>query len=192
MCKRGSLSKYWMIVVFSVALSIGLNNILLIIDLEKYSEAYRKASGIIYALPFSYQILYTGILVPILEELIFRLLIFKVLRKWIPFVWAMLISAFLFGLYHGNLVQFVYASLCGLFLAYVYETYGSLLAPIIAHMVMNIVVCAMAKIGGFTWIFEGVARTIVVTVVCVVLAVLSVLGMPENGCYKNVKKILQR
>lgn len=192
MRQRVPLRKYWAIVVFSIALCIGLNNILLFIDLAKYSEAYQKASEILYAPPFLQQLLYTGILVPIMEELIFRVLIFKVLRKWIPFVWAMLISALLFGVYHGNWVQFVYAGLCGLFLAYVYEYYGSFLAPVMAHVVMNLVVCTMTKIGGFTWMFEGTARVIVVTIVCVVLAMLSILGMPKNGCYKNVKKLLQR
>ena len=152
MCKRISLRDYCVIAVSGIALAIGLNYILLVIDLAQYSEAYQDAVEVLYAPPFIQQILYTGILVPILEELIFRGLVFKVLRKWIPFLWAMLISAILFGVYHGNLVQFVYAGLCGLFLAYLYEKYDSILAPIWSHMIMNIAVCTMTEFGVFSWL----------------------------------------
>lgn len=172
MRQKVSFRHYWMIAVLGIAVAVGLNNILLMVDLAKYSKAYQEAAKILYAPPFAEQILITGIFVPIVEELVFRGLVFRVLRKWIPFVWAMVLSAVLFGIYHGNLVQFVYASLCGLLLGYVYEVYGMIFAPILAHMVMNLVVCIMTKFGGFTWIFQGGIRVSFVTVICMILTLL--------------------
>ena len=169
MCQRMSLKHYWMILVISVATAIGLNNLLLLIDLAKYSEAYQKAAEILYAPSFVEQILITGMVVPVMEELIFRGLAFKLLRRWIPFTWAMIASAVSFGVYHGNLVQFVYATLCGLLLAYLYEVYGSILAPIMAHMVMNLTAVIMTEYGIFEWIFGNAISVLAVTVLCAVM-----------------------
>ena len=99
----------------------------------------------------------------------FRGIVFRILRKWIPFVWAMLITSLLFGAYHGNLVQFIYASLCGVFLAYVYENTKSILAPIFSHMAMNIVACTMTEYELFSWMFHDIWRVLGSTLFCVVL-----------------------
>ena len=170
MQRKAPFKQYWMIVILSASVAIGLNNILLILDIAKYSEAYQKAAELLYSPPFVVQILYAGILMPVLEELVFRLAIFRLSRRWIAFPWAMLISAVLFGLYHGNLVQFIYATLCGLLLAYLYETFGSIVAPILAHMVMNITACVMTEFGVFSWVFAGAIRVIAVTVMCIIIA----------------------
>lgn len=151
----------------SIALAIGLNNIILLLDIPKYSKAYQEAAEVLYAPSFGLQILYTGLLIPIIEELLFRGLAFRILRKWIPFVWAMLVTAFLFGIYHGNLVQFIYATLCGLFLAYLCEKFQTVIAPISAHITMNITACTMTELQWFSWMFGSVERVVVITIICV-------------------------
>ena len=181
MRQRVGVKHYWMILIISIATAIGLNNILLLVDLAKYSEAYQKAAEILYAPSFVEQILISGMVVPVMEELIFRGLVFKLLRRWLPFVWAMLASAVSFGVYHGNLVQFVYATLCGLLLAYLYEVYGSILAPIMAHMVMNLTAVIMTEYGVFEWIFESVVCVLAVTVLCVVAGCLMFVQIQKNA-----------
>ena len=165
------LSVYIAIIVMGIALTIGLNNILLLVNLAKYSKAYQEAAEVLYAPSFPVQILCTGILIPVIEELLFRGVVFRILRKWLPFLWSALISSLIFGIYHGNLVQFVYASLCGIFLAYVYEKSKSIFAPICAHMTMNIVACTMTEFGLFSWVFHDVWRVLGVTFLCVVVFV---------------------
>lgn len=170
MQRKVPFKQYWMIAVISVAVAIGLNNILLILNIAKYSKAYQEAAEMLYSPPFMVQILYAGILMPVVEELVFRGAIFKLLRRWIAFSWAMLISAVLFGLYHGNLVQFIYASLCGMLLAYLYEKFGSIKAPILAHMTANLTACIMTEFGAFTWVFAESVRMILVTIICILVA----------------------
>lgn len=152
-----------------IALAIALNNLLLLLNVAKYSKAYQEAAEVLYSPSFPKQILLTGILIPIIEEIMFRGIVFRILRKWIPFVWAMLITSLLFGAYHGNLVQFIYASLCGVFLAYVYEKTKSILAPIFSHMAMNIVACTMTEYELFSWMFHDIWRVLGSTLFCVVL-----------------------
>ena len=113
MQKRNVLKNVGMMVILSFAVTIGLNCMLLFSNLVQYSEQYQEAAMMIWAPPVWQQVLYSGILMPMLEELVFRGIVFRVLRKWIAFPLAMLVSAVTFGVYHGNLVQFVYAGICG-------------------------------------------------------------------------------
>ncbi len=179
MQKRSAIRNYWMIPIFSIAVMICLNIILLVSDITKYSEAYRQAAQALYAPTLAVRILYSGILMPILEELIFRGLAFRLMRRKWPFLWAMLLSSLLFGIYHGNLVQFIYASLCGCLLAYLYEVYGKLWAPILAHMSMNIVANVMTEFGVFSWILSDIIKVIVATGVCTVIIMCITIRMQK-------------
>jgi membrane protease YdiL (CAAX protease family) len=81
--------------------------------------------------------IFIGILFPILEELLFR----KILcQRLLPIgeKKAVIISAAVFGLIHGNLYQFAYAFLIGLVLGYVYVKTGRLIYPIICHCAINL------------------------------------------------------
>lgn len=81
--------------------------------------------------------LYAGILAPITEEILFRGLI---QRSLLPFgkKFAILLSAFSFSLYHGNLLQTPYAFAVGLVLGYVASEYNILWAMVL-HMINNLV-----------------------------------------------------
>ena len=58
---------------------------------------------------------------PIAEELVFRGMIFGKLRRAFSFWPAAIISGIMFGVFHMNIMQGVYASVLGVLLAYVYE-----------------------------------------------------------------------
>lgn len=169
MQKRNVLKNLGLIAILSVALAVGLNCLLLSGNLPQYSERYREATVILYSPSFIQQILYSGILIPIVEELLFRGLVFRLLRKRILFPWAMLISALVFGAYHGNLVQFIYAGICGVLLAYLCEKYDSIIAPIWSHMVMNVSAIVLTQAGTFAWILESMGRAWLFTIFCAVI-----------------------
>ncbi len=79
-----------------------------------------------------------GILASLGEELVFRGLIYQRAKTYFDTGWAVGISAALFGIYHGNMVQFLYATGLGILFAVLYEKTGTLAAPVIAHMAINI------------------------------------------------------
>ena len=81
--------------------------------------------------------LYAGILAPIAEELLFRGLI---QRSMMPYGrnFAIFVSAFTFGMFHGNLVQSPFAFLVGLVLGYVAAEY-SIGWAMLLHMINNLV-----------------------------------------------------
>lgn len=82
--------------------------------------------------------LYVAFLAPIFEELLFR---GAVLRAAEPFGknFAIVCSAVLFGIYHGNLLQGIFAALVGLLLGYAALQY-SLKWSILLHVVNNFVI----------------------------------------------------
>ena len=73
---------------------------------------------------------------PIMEELLFRKMIIDRTSSYGDGV-SVIFSGLLFGLFHGNLVQFSYAFLIGAFFGYIYIKTKNIVYPIILHMAMN-------------------------------------------------------
>lgn len=80
---------------------------------------------------------YVIILAPIIEELMLRGILLNRLRHGVSFTVANLIQATVFGIYHWDIIQGLYAFGIGLLLGYVYEKTRTLLAPIIVHVLIN-------------------------------------------------------
>ena len=187
MQKRDVLRHVGIVAILSVSVSIGLNILLLLINLPQYSERYQEVTVMLYTPPFWQQLLTSGLLIPIIEEVLFRGVLFRVIRRWISFPWAMIISAVVFGVYHGNLVQFVYAGLCGMLLAYLYERYDSILAPILSHAVMNIVAIIMTQIGVFAELLKSDIVAFMVFLSCGACGIILYLKLQKMDVTKVLK-----
>lgn len=82
-------------------------------------------------------LLYSVILAPIGEELIFRGTTMHLARRALPFWLANLMQAFLFGFFHMNWIQGIYAFVLGLILGFVCEKGGSIYYSILLHILFN-------------------------------------------------------
>jgi membrane protease YdiL (CAAX protease family) len=82
--------------------------------------------------------IYSVCLAPIGEELIFRGVTMRIARRSFPFWAANLIQAVLFGIFHMNMIQGIYAAVLGLFLGYVCEKGGSIYLAIVFHFLFNL------------------------------------------------------
>ena len=85
-----------------------------------------------------YVLLATGLIGPVIEELMFRGIIYNELKKKIASMAAILITTLFFALTHFNIFQVIYALALGFILIFVYEKYKDIKAPIILHMASNI------------------------------------------------------
>ncbi len=83
-------------------------------------------------------LLYMGVAAPIFEEILFRGLVLRSLRPYGK-RFAILGSAFLFGIFHGNIIQTPFAFAVGLVLGYVTVEY-SMFWAILLHTINNLVV----------------------------------------------------
>ena len=77
------------------------------------------------------------LIAPIAEELLFRGLLMRLFRRFGD-VWALLLTATLFALAHGDLFQMPYALVAGLFLGAFALASGGVLFPIIVHFLYNL------------------------------------------------------
>lgn len=90
------------------------------------------------ASPLWANLLFGGILAPVMEEVFYRKAVLDRLRVYgdLP---ALLMSSLVFGLIHGNFYQFFYAALSGFVLGYLYLRTGKLRYPVGVHMAVNLV-----------------------------------------------------
>ena len=81
------------------------------------------------------------VIAPIMEELLFRKFLIDRISAYGEGI-AVFLSALMFGLFHGNLGQFIYAFVLGIFFGFFYIKTKNLLYPILLHMMINF-------LGGF-------------------------------------------
>lgn len=74
---------------------------------------------------------------PIVEEILFRGVLFEELKKETSLKMTIFLTALVFGIYHFNILQTPNTFFMGLVLAYVYHMERSIKAPIIVHAVNN-------------------------------------------------------
>ena len=82
-------------------------------------------------------ILVEAVIAPILEELLFRRVMFGLFRRIVPLYLAALITSVLFGVLHFNLPQGLYGFFFSLLLCEVMILYGTWIAPLIVHAAAN-------------------------------------------------------
>ena len=87
-------------------------------------------------MPVWMQVIVVVILAPITEELLFRKFLLDRVANFGEGT-AMLLSGLMFGLYHANLSQFVYAFAIGCFFAFIYLRTGNIIYTIVLHMLIN-------------------------------------------------------
>lgn len=164
--KKAPLWKYGAVIIMGIALCVGMNNLILIGNFSSISKDYQMIMEAIYSAPIVVQVLSLGILAPVCEELVFRGLIFKRIRLRTSYFQAAFHSSLVFGIMHMNLIQMFYGFLLGLVFAYVYEKYGSVKAPVIAHISANLVSVLGTNYNWFEWMMEDPVRIGVITVIC--------------------------
>lgn len=84
------------------------------------------------------QVVGLGILVPIAEELVFRALIYNRMKRCVSVKQAVILSALLFAVYHGNPIQMIFAFPMAVALAVVFERGKLFVFPLLFHMGANL------------------------------------------------------
>lgn len=131
---------------------------------ESWSQSYAQNSSVLSDGNVVVAWLATVLMAPVLEEVVFRGLIYKRLKTGMPVVVAAIISSVVFGLMHGTIIWGMYAFVLGVVLIIVYERFHSLLANILLHMGFNLT-------GMGLQLFSDMSETAgwVVFAVCVVV-----------------------
>jgi len=88
-----------------------------------------------------------GVVAPFGEELLFRGVLYEALRNHWRFWPSAVVSSLIFGAMHMIPIQILMAALLGVALCWTYERSQSLWAPVLIHMVNNLVAFSIAYVG---------------------------------------------
>ena len=139
--KKVRVLTYLITAVLSFSLALGLNLLIAAIKLQEVFPEYNQVAEQMFKESGIVVLLATLIAAPIMEELIFRGLCYGRIRQFAGKGMTILLTGLLFGLYHMNLVQFIYASIMGMFFAFLYERYRDIRLTMAAHFAANL--CAV-------------------------------------------------
>lgn len=123
---------YFYLIILGVILSLMYNVFAYYLNFALKTSLFDNNSNIAVTL------LSTGILGPIIEELMFRGIIYNELKSKYSNMKSILITTIFFAIIHINIIQILYALIIGFILIFVYEKYNNIKAPIILHMASNI------------------------------------------------------
>jgi len=145
---RGRININWTVSVLILFIGYYLfsqNTFGLLLDqitIPKFIESsFNKIASNNYLMFFS-----LTITAPIFEEVICRGIILELfLKRYNDYV-GIVLSAFIFGLIHMNIPQFINAFIIGLILGYIYLKTRSLVLCILGHFVNNFIVAVMSII----------------------------------------------
>lgn len=170
--QRRNRKKLWQKAVplagLSVCLALFLNGLFIFFKIIMVSEAYERAAGIQYSVPLLFGIVNYGLVKPLEEELVFRGLVYGRLERYFSKKIAVPVSAFLFGAYHRNIVQAVYGFFMGCLLAWAFERYKSLKAPLIVHGAANVAVYLTGSIAAVNGLVTDIRCVLITGALCVV------------------------
>ena len=98
--------------------------------------------------PVMIQVTLYGIVSPVLEELLFRRILFDLVRRIAPELVSAVIVSALFALWHGNIVQMLYAFPAGMILQALRSASGRMEEPVLCHMGANLTAIAVTALLG--------------------------------------------
>lgn len=174
------------ILIFGASLCIFGNYMVDAFRLTERSVSYKEAENNLYSASYPLQILASGILIPFTEEIIFRGLGFAALREKLPFWLSAALSAALFGLYHGNLPQGVYAFLIGLAVAWLYEISGTLLAPYLFHVSANLLSLSIMNTGRLNTLIRADRKPVLAAVSAAVSVICAIRIYQKNNLKEDI------
>jgi hypothetical protein len=173
--KRARVLNAARIVCIAALIGTGLNNLILMSPLAEASVGFAQASSSFYGSTLVLELISSALLTPVLEELVYRGIIFARLKRMLGFVPAMLLSALIFAIMHFNLVQFVYALLFGMVLVVFMEKTGHLYGTVLGHITANALAVIRTETGFLDRTVDGSMQAWLLSAGCL-LAGLLLLG----------------
>lgn len=161
--------------IAGAALGIGINNLIAMTPLIDLSAGFKEANSAFFAGKVFYELLGSCLIIPIAEELLYRGIVYKRLRLYAGVEAAVVLSAVIFGAMHFNLVQFVYAGILGILLAFLLKWTGFLYTAVLAHCAANVAAVVRQETGWLSFSYEPTAVGMGVTVLVLAVAALAIL-----------------
>ncbi|AJA47579.1 CAAX amino protease family protein [Clostridium pasteurianum DSM 525 = ATCC 6013] len=160
--KNIGIKNIMLIIVICISFSMILSGIVEYVI--KFFPSYNETSKMIsMSMNSILGILAVLLFAPIFEEILFRGMVLGEIKNKVNITAAIIIQGVLFGIYHMNLFQSIYAGVLGILLGFICVKAGSIVGSIIAHITFNIcgstVLPYLVELSGkfaFLYIIAGV------------------------------------
>lgn len=159
----------FVMIAFGVMLSMAAGSILSAMNIDNIYGSYEKTSSLLLNGNIVYRLFALGVITPAAEEIIFRGLVFNRVKKQYGSLYGIVVSSLMFGAFHFNLVQGLYAFIIGMAFAYWYELTGDLKVPVYMHMSIN-VLTVLSDYYGLNSITDGntVFKVVLTLMECII------------------------
>ncbi len=171
--KVAPLKKYTWILLFGAAFCVGMNVVMVMSGLAMKDVSFLNVSKALYSESLGVMLVCQGLIVPIAEEWMFRGVLYRRCREQMKFWGAAFSVSLLFAFIHGSVTQMAYTLILGIFLAYVYEKFGSLKAPMFLHILVNSISIVLTKKELLLWLCSDFMRMAVCVVGCAFIGALA-------------------
>ena len=126
--------------------------------------------------PFYVVLICTGILGPILEEILFRGIVYNKLKEFNTNMAAIIICSVLFGIFHMDIINGIYGFGISFMLIYLYEKHSTLHAPILLHVVLNITGLVIIKLGILSMLTVNILLLVISILILILVRRLFIKG----------------
>lgn len=165
----------------AAALGIAVNNLIAMTPLIELSGGFTAANEQFFGGQLVYELFGSCLLIPVAEELLYRGVVYKRLRLFCGVIPALVLSALLFGIVHANLVQFLYAGILGVLLAFLLEKTNVLYAPVVGHMAANVAAVVRQETGWLAFSYERTPGGIGFTALMLGIAAVIIFCLERKG-----------
>ena len=142
-----------------------------------FAEYDKLVSNVVGVTSSGAMLLAVLVLAPIAEEILFRGLILGYLRSSMYAPLAILLQGLLFGVYHGNMIQGIYAFVLGSVLGLIAYRFDSVIPGIIFHMALNISIMLVPA----TWLETTAACIIAAAIGLIILVVMLIVTLKNKN-----------
>lgn len=142
---------YTILIITGITTAISLNIIIYLLNLKwNFTSAYNYSNN-----NYLIALLATGIMGPIIEELLFRGIVYEKLKTVLKEKHATILSVIIFAIFHNGISQIIYASIIGTLLIKAYKKYGiigSSILHISANTIITLLMETITKLS-LNWIY---------------------------------------
>lgn len=187
--ERPDRAPAWMFLtlLFGAITAYAANGMIALSGLSEVTDSYDQVAESFYQGRLLLEFACLGVLTPIMEELIFRGLMYNQLvemtrNKKV----AVIMSALIFSSFHMNFLQMIYAFALGLLMIYVYERFHTLLAPVLFHIGANMLGVLISETEALSFLYST-RGAMYVSVICFSLMIIGVVWLIERreGCLQE-------
>lgn len=175
--KRAGWYKYIILPVLGVAACVG-GTFMIIVGGWELTGMNNISDGLFVGKPVI-EMIALGILYPIVNELLYRGLLYNRLKEQMTKHMAAILVSFLVAFYSTSLVQGIYAFLMSVLCIYVYERYHSIFATILVSCGASIITVLEKEWNILSGLYSSWGSFVTVTVVLCVVVIILVLAIEK-------------